>query len=500
MSHLEGFKVHVEWTNSFHQAAQEIENGAYDLFMLSFENGGMQLLNAARQYKDRTPALLLTRFEDPRSYQKAIEWGAIGGVALNSLNTTTTRENIQAAFRQADGIRVVTERDERLRLALKAAQMVAWDWNIPKDELRYSSEPSMVTGRNSYGLRHRFQTFLGYVHPEDRKAVNESIQSVLKHGTDYEFEYRIKSSEGTMRWVRSVAKVFRDINGDPLRMTGIVMDITEKREAAEALRRMNEELERRVQMRTAELEASNKELEAFAYSVSHDLRVPLQAIYGFVEIITTNPNADEASVRFTKRIRRSAERMSALIDDLLALSRVTRLKLNPEKTNLSQMFLDIWKDRKYHDAVRNIQVDIQENMWIRCDERMMKIAIENLFGNAWKYTGKKEEALIQIGSFEHNGQAIYYISDNGAGFDMEKAEKLFQPFHRLHTEREFTGTGVGLATVARVISRHGGSIAADAALGHGARFFFSLHDPLHDEVQVRQALRERITEGEPVLA
>ena len=348
---------------------------------------------------------------------------------MDGIRLQPLRSLLYTSLRQADAIRAMSEGDERLRIALKAARMVAWDWDVPKDELRYSSEPSMVTGRISYGLRHKFMTFLSYVHEDDREAVNQSIQNILVWGSDYDFEYRIRASDGKVRWVRSVAKVFRSTEGDPLRMTGVVMDVTEKREAADQILRMNELLEVRVQSRTAELEASNKELEAFAYSVSHDLRVPLQAIYGFLEILLQGRVSAEKQTEYLQKVKRNAERMNALIDDLLALSRVTRTKLEQDWIDLTEMVKSIHRDIQFSAKGRWVHLDIEEGIQDRCDANMIKIALENLIGNAWKYTGKILDPVVIFGSLRIEDKRVYFVKDNGAGFDRSASDKLFQPFH-----------------------------------------------------------------------
>lgn len=281
-------------------------------------------------------------------------------------------------------------------------------------------------------------------------------------------------------------------------MTGIVMDITEKREAADQIVRMNESLEERVRFRTAELEASNKELEAFAYSVSHDLKVPLQAMYGFLEYLMQGNVPEDKQFEYLQKVKRNAERMNALIEDLLALSRVTRIKLEQELVDLTEMAKSIHHDLVISVKNRWVHMDVQEQVWASCDGRMMKIAFENLIGNAWKYTGKAIDPYILFGAIEIDGQVVYFMKDNGDGFDREAATKLFHPFQRFHTERQFTGTGVGLATVERVITRHGGEIDAFSESGKGAAFFFSLHGPLPDRGAIKVALDKKVPEIEMV--
>ena len=180
--------------------------------------------------------------------------------------------------------------------------------------------------------------------------------------------------------------------------------------------------------------------------------------------------------------------MSTLIDDLLALSRVTRQKVAPEAINLSELYSTIFRDRAYEQPFRNVHVDIDPHMHIQGDVRMIRVAIENLFNNAWKYSGKREEAVIRVGALVSQNQNIYYIKDNGAGFDSEKADNLFMPFQRYHTDREFQGTGIGLATVARVIQRHGGSLVARSRVNEGAAFAFSLLEPIQSPENVLDQL------------
>jgi signal transduction histidine kinase len=488
------FQIEWFWCNSFHAAIKAFGQHTFDLGIFSFESEGIPLIGALRQYKHELPCLLSTKHEDPFVHEQARLHGVGSVLTLRHLTCQKLEDQIAKVYYSHLASQDAIEQEYRLSIALKAARMVTWDWDVAKDELRYSNEPSMVLGKASYGFRHTFQTFLKYVHPDDREAVSNSIQEVLKEGENYDFEYRLHWADGRIRWAQALARVFRDAQGKAVKMTGVVMDITENKEAAAKILRMNQELEERVRQRTAELEASNKELEAFAYSVSHDLRVPLQGMYGFIEILLQSP-LDDQTRRYVQRIRRSAERMSALIDDLLALSRVTRLKLVRAEVDVTSLVLRVLKDRRTSDRDRYVETHIEPTRVAQADERLVRVAIENLVGNAWKYTGHTKVPLIQFGSIPWEGQEVYFIKDNGAGFDMEKAEKLFHPFQRLHSEREFTGTGIGLATVARVIQRHGGSIWAEATVNEGATFFFTLDRPVKNQGGLYKKWRARQLEA-----
>jgi signal transduction histidine kinase len=239
---------------------------------------------------------------------------------------------------------------------------------------------------------------------------------------------------------------------------------------------VNEDLERRVEQRTRELEASNKELEAFSYSVSHDLRAPLRTIDGFSLALQEDfsENLDEKGRDYIARVRNGVQRMGTLIDSLLQLSRVARSEVQREPIDLSQLATLVFNEILIADPQRTVRWDAQPGVMAQADPRLMRIALENLIGNAWKFTARTADAAIAFGSSRRGGQTVYFIRDNGAGFDMQYVDRLFTAFQRLHGERDFKGSGIGLATVSRIIHRHHGSIWAEGSPGHGAAFFFTL--------------------------
>jgi light-regulated signal transduction histidine kinase (bacteriophytochrome) len=241
-----------------------------------------------------------------------------------------------------------------------------------------------------------------------------------------------------------------------------------------------EELERRVDERTSQLQTVNQELESFAYSVSHDLRAPLRSIDGFSQALLEDYDAvlDASGKHFLSRIRASSQRMGQLIDDLLTLSRVTRREFKQQEVDLSAMAAEIIDVLQQQDSQRTVAVKIEDDISANGDARMLRIVLENLLGNAWKFTSTRENAEIQFTTFEQDNETVYRICDNGVGFNMEYADKLFKAFQRLHGMTEFEGTGVGLATVKRVIDRHGGRIWFDAEEDKGATFFFTIGDIL----------------------
>ena len=245
------------------------------------------------------------------------------------------------------------------------------------------------------------------------------------------------------------------------------------------VKRHAEELEARVGERTRELETANKELEAFSYSVSHDLRAPLRHIDGFSQILldTYQDKLDEAGRKHLGTVRNAAKRMSDLIDALLELSRVSRAELRRGPVNLSDVARAAIGELQAGEPERSVRWEIEDHLTAEGDARLVRVVIDNLLGNAWKVTSKSPEPKIAFGAEQHDGVPAYFVRDNGAGFDMAYAAKLFRPFQRLHGESEFPGTGIGLATVHRIVTRHGGRAWAEGAVRGGATFFFTLKAP-----------------------
>ena len=241
------------------------------------------------------------------------------------------------------------------------------------------------------------------------------------------------------------------------------------------LRDLNQHLEERIQLRTQALQTANKELETFSYSVSHDLRAPLRAIDGFSQALLEDYGAvlDSMGLDYLKRIRKGAGRMGELIDDMLMLSRVTRYEMQVQGVDMSELAGVVADQLREQFPDRAVRFTVVPGMRVQADPQLLRILLENLLGNAWKYTGQVAEARVELDRLRIDGETVYVVRDNGAGFDMRYADKLFGAFQRLHG-KEFEGTGVGLATAQRILLRHGGRIWAEAEIGKGARFYFTL--------------------------
>jgi PAS domain S-box-containing protein len=284
------------------------------------------------------------------------------------------------------------------------------------------------------------------------------------------------TSHGEARWYFTDKVPLRDAEGAVIGVIGINRDVTEVRVATEAIRRLNAELEERVRERTAELEVANKELESFAYSVSHDLRAPLRSIDGFSRALLEDyrDRLDNTGKDYLRRVRNATLRMGNLIDDLLTLSRITRSEMRQENVNVSAVAREIAAELQTDDPEREVEFEIQNGIRAKADPSLLRVALQNLLYNAWKFTGRAAKSRIEFGSVRGDGRQVYFVRDNGVGFDMTYADKLFGAFQRLHSESEFPGTGVGLATVQRIVRRHGGEVWAEGAVDRGATFFFTL--------------------------
>ncbi|QEI07240.1 PAS domain-containing protein [Pigmentiphaga aceris] len=278
------------------------------------------------------------------------------------------------------------------------------------------------------------------------------------------------------RWFEIELQCVVDDQGRAEGVSGFAQDITSRIERQEAARRNQIDLERKFAKRTAELQASNEELEAFSYSVSHDLRAPLRAVEGFTDLLREDygPQLDEMGQDYLSHIVQGTHRMSRLINDLIALAKMNQSELERQRVDLSHLVREIVADLRARDPQREVVVNIAENISADCDVGLMNAALENLLGNAWKFSSKIPDARIEFGSFARSSSTVYFVRDNGAGFDMGHASRLFAAFQRFHHERDFTGTGIGLATVKRIIRRHGGQVWAESAPGQGATFYFTL--------------------------
>ena len=318
-----------------------------------------------------------------------------------------------------------------------------------------------------YGAEEVLGKHVSIFYPPEEATIGKpttELETAIKAGRFEDDGWRVRK-DGSRFWANVVVTPLQDQAGRVRGFVKITRDTTEKRKAEQQLVR-----------RSAELEAANKELESFSYSVSHDLRAPLRGIDGFSQALEEDygGNLDAAGKNYLGRIRAGTRRMGVLIDDLLNLARVTRAEMYREKIDLTKMAGDIFRELQASEPERKVLVKVDKGLAADGDNRLVRVALQNLLGNAWKFTSKRPEAKIEFGKLGSNGSKAYYVRDNGAGFDPTYAARLFGAFQRLHSMEEFPGTGIGLATVQRIVHRHGGRVWAEGAVNQGATVFFTL--------------------------
>ncbi|HEB02036.1 MAG TPA: PAS domain S-box protein [Nitrospirae bacterium] len=532
------------------------------------------------------------------------------GSTFHSLNTIT-------AIKDADGelmyyavnVLDITERKRaeeklgesksNLAMAQKMARIGSWEYNSVTNKCIWSDETYRLFGFEPQEFEITYKYYLDAIlHPEDRERVVEEVNNALEHDDEYEGEYRIITKDGRVLTMHSIAKLYRDSNGNTVRMIGSIQDITERKQVEDELKKsnerfrlaldnskitvfnqdselrytwvynpapglspdfvvgktdhdlvpdedarvltemkrrvletgvlehgtirftiegvpsyhdlnveplrdenerivgvigvstnitdikhaekeiqeLNEELEERVKSRTAELETANQELESFAYSVSHELRAPLRSIDGFSHAIVNqhSESMDDEALGLFKRVRAASQKMASLIDGLLELSRLSRTEMSIFEVDLSRLARASVEYLRNTEPGRNVSIEIMDGLTAKGDRKLLQTAIQNLINNAWKFTSGVKDALIEFGREDREGRQVFYIRDNGAGFKMDYSDKLFGLFQRLHSVEEFSGTGVGLAAVKRIIARHGGKVWATGEEGKGSTFYFTL--------------------------
>jgi PAS domain S-box-containing protein len=326
---------------------------------------------------------------------------------------------------------------------------------------------------------------IGILYPPGKEAEQDWIMDTVRGGEDIAgHETQRVRKDGSLIEVALTVSPVADENGNLIGAATLALDLTHLKAVEQEIRDLNAELEKRVERRTKQLEAANRELEAFAYSISHDLRAPLRAMDGFSRILMNEYAEDlpDQAAHYLGRIRENAQEMGELISGLLAFSRLTREALHVQTVDpvaIARRALDALADEQ---EGREVAIHIEDMPPCEADPRLLQQVFVNLIENALKYTRTRSKAQIRVGSKKLNGQTVYLVEDNGVGFDMAYADKLFGVFQRLHRVEEFEGTGIGLAIVQRIVHRHGGRVWAEAEKGEGAVFYFTLEGEVeHDD-------------------
>jgi PAS domain S-box-containing protein len=378
------------------------------------------------------------------------------------------------------------EREERLSLVLRGSSDGFWDWNLCENNITFSQRWWEMLGYANDEITGEPDLWYSRMHHEDQPRTAQRFGDALLGGAEtFEVEFRLQHKEGHYVPMVSRAVILRDSCGKPTRIAGTNTDITRRRQMERQLiqhqnelKLANKLLEERVKERTADLESSLREQQAFSYTVSHDLRAPLRHINSFCGIIVEDHlEALPATVcGYLERIGEASNRMGALIDHLLELSRVSLRQVALDSVDLSALARQVLAMHQDIDATRQVKTSIADGIVVWGDASLLRLLLENLLGNAWKYSSGQSRAHIEFGVARVDGEEAIFVRDNGAGFDMAYVQQLFTPFERLHGA-EFEGSGIGLATSQRIVRRHGGRIWAHGAVGEGACFYFTL--PVH---------------------
>lgn len=354
--------------------------------------------------------------------------------------------------------RALRESEERYALAQRAANIGSWDWNIQTGDLRWSEQIEPMFGFEPGKFAGTYEAFMECVHPDDRKRIADAVKAAIEEGAAYDIEHRIVCPDGTERWLCETGDVIRDENGRPVRMLGVVRDVTDRKKQEEELRRKNEEMER------------------FTYTVSHDLRSPLVTIHAFLGYVEKDLAAGDGA-RVSEDlayIREAATKMAALLDELLELSRIGRKVNPPQDIPLNELIDEALRLVAGRLSQRGVTVVREDASYVLHGDRTRLLEVfQNLVDNAAKFMGDQPSPRIEIGAAQRHGETVLFVSDNGLGIDPRHHNRLFGLFEKLHPEIE--GTGVGLAVVKRIVEIHGGRIWAESpGPGQGSTFLFTL--------------------------
>jgi PAS domain S-box-containing protein len=395
-------------------------------------------------------------------------------ISLSPLETeegTLVSSAIRDVSQQKQTAEALRASEERLQLAMEAAQLGSWDWDLTTDRAIRSLRHDQIFGYDSLQPEWGAEIAIANIISEDRDLFRSRVAEALKTDT-FSVEFRIiRAGDHSLRWVSTQGRVYRDAENKPVRMMGIVADTTERKRAEHDLELHQQELARS----NAELALANKELESFSYSVSHDLRAPLRHIDGFARILKDEHAAELSAEaqRYLDRILHGANLMGHLVDDMLNLARIGRRELVLQRTKLDALVREAVANLPETEN-RSIEWRIESLPEVDCDPGLLKLVFTNLLANSLKFTRGRQPAVIEIGSLDEGPGITLFVRDNGVGFDPKYADKLFGVFQRLHRQEDFEGTGVGLATVQRIIHRHGGKVWAKSEIDRGATFFFTL--------------------------
>ena len=392
---------------------------------------------------------------------------ALRAVRLHSISLDITeRKQAEMALR---------DYQQMLEQAEELVQLGSWAIDANSGRLTISAQLFRNVGLDPSERNPTDEQYLARIHPDDRAMVTEDMQRIRADQPTSELVFRTDPAWGPQRWLRrTVRRIPADMSGNGPRHIGTLLDITESVENQDRLRRVNEELERRVARRTEQLSVANRELEAFSYTVSHDLKAPLRGIDGYSQLLEEEcgPQLGEDGHLFVRRIRQGVAQMGDLIADLLAYSRMERCDMTPTPIALRPLIEQVVATHSADIERQGVQVELGlGDITLPLDREGISVVLRNLIGNAIKFSRDNPAPHVEIGDRQEAGRRILWVRDNGVGFDMAYHDRIFNIFQRLHRSEDFPGTGVGLALVAKAIQRMGGRVWAESSPGAGATFF-----------------------------
>lgn len=445
---------------------QALAASRFDLVTTDYQLGWSNGIEILRAIKNRYPDLPVIMFTDTGTQEIAVEAmkeGLDDYIIKSPKHYIRLCTAVRSALERTEAKRRATRIETRLQSLLNQLDVGVFRATLNGDLLEGNAAFLRLLGVSSL--------------PEAQTIYLQELylqRELSSLSLNWKREVQLRRNDDSTIWILLSETV--STTDDETVIDGFIEDISDRKRAEQQIKELNQDLERRVIERTAQLEAANKELEAFSYSVSHDLRAPLRIIDGFSQQLLERylSQLDEKGKHYLQRVRAASQRMGELIDDLLKLSRVTRGELQRQTVDLSAMVEAIALELQ-HETERSVEFIIAPGVVAQGDIRLLLMVLENLLSNAWKFTSNKAHPRIEFGTLpQPDGKDAYFVRDNGAGFDMAYSHKLFGAFQRLHTTDEFPGTGIGLATVQRIIHRHGGRVWAEGTLEQGATFYFTL--------------------------
>ncbi|WP_348945432.1 ATP-binding protein [Chitinibacter sp. FCG-7] len=443
-----------------------------------------RVLRPLEKLTQQSTQLANDQLDRPFIWHREDEIGQLGSAleqtrqALQKMISTLEQKNLQLeadlmSRQQIESALRVSE--DRMRRLVESTRLIPWD--ARPEEWRFTYVGPQAEQLLNYPLAVWYsEGFLSsYLHPDDRHYAYPLFADVHEPGQVYEFECRLLAANGKEVWVQIMATCDLDPAGLP-HLQGFLFDISQRKHNEIQLESYRHHLENAIEDRSRELATSNHELEILTNILTHDLRTPLRTIEGFSQVLVDDyqDNLDSNARNYLQRIRGSINGMASRIDDLLMLQQFSRTEVRPQSVDLSAMGHDIMDEITMLQPDRACEITITPDLNVDADPRLLRIALFNLLENAWKYSQSKDIIRISLGSTHVNGQMVYYVADEGIGFNMSQAKNLFTPFYRLHSQAQYSGNGIGLTAVQRIISRHGGRIWAKSTPGEGTVFYFTL--------------------------